>query len=77
MDIKELPIHTIFGGLTTDYFGFYCDTCKKRMDPLEFLGLVHHTPTFRLKCPKCKEIYVFKMDILKGREFMKENVYLK
>ena len=73
MDTKELMVHTIVGGLTTDYFGFYCERCKERIDPLEFLGLVHHMPTFKLHCSKCNDTFVFKMEILKGREFMKDH----
>jgi len=73
MDTKRLIVHTVVGGLTTDYFGFFCEKCQTRIDPLEFLGLVRHTPMFRGICPKCKSDYVFKIQILKGRELMNKN----
>jgi hypothetical protein len=70
MNAKDLMVHTIVGGMTTDYFAFFCEKCKVSIDPLEFLGLVRHTPWFRGTCPICNETFEFKIQVLKGRDLM-------
>jgi hypothetical protein len=73
MNAKDYMVHTVVGGMTTDYFGFFCERCKERIDPLEFLGLVQHTPRFKGTCPVCKDTYEFKIQVMKGRHLMMEN----
>lgn len=77
MSFKEIMAHTLIGGMTTDYFGFYCEKCKERVDPLEFLGLDPAVPKFKGICPECKDEFEFKIQVRKGIELMNINPKLE
>ncbi len=60
----ELPVHSLIGGMTTDYFEFWCEECGQPVIHLEFAG--EDTVGVRLKarCEKCKRDYEFKIRVM-------------
>lgn len=36
--LSDLPVHNLIGGMTTDYFEFWCEECLERINGLEYYG---------------------------------------
>ncbi len=63
MKLSELPVHSIVGGMTTDYFDFWCNACGEHIDRLEFVSQDPVGVQLKACCPNCKELHVFKLKV--------------
>jgi hypothetical protein len=61
--ISDLPVHNLIGGMTTDYFEFWCEDCVERINGLKYYG--EDTVGVKLKaiCKKCNREYIFKIRV--------------
>jgi len=62
MNIEDKTIlHSIIGGMTTDYFDFFCKECGTHIPYIDFYGLDSVGVRLMTKCDKCGEISIFKI----------------
>ena len=61
--LKNLPVHTLIGGMTTDYFDFWCEDCDAHIDGLHFASEDIVGVRLKASCPKCNKEIVFKLRI--------------
>ena len=57
----RLGMNTVIGGLSADYFNFYCEKCGEPVK-IRFLGYDPAVPRFESIC-KCGEVHRFKSEI--------------
>lgn len=62
--LDELPVHSLIGGITTDYFEFWCKECGQPVIHLEFAGEDIVGVGLKAKCEKCERDYEFKIRII-------------
>lgn len=60
---KTRRLHSIIGGLTTDYFDFFCKECGSHINCVDFYGLDSVGVKLFTKCPNCNMISIFKIKI--------------
>jgi transcription elongation factor Elf1 len=60
MDINK---ERLYGGMTTDYFAFFCPKCEKEITGIEFLKMDGVIPVFSVKCQNCGFKTNFKMNV--------------
>jgi len=60
---NNLPqnLHSVIGGMTTDYFDFFCRDCGAHINSLDFYGIDSVGVKLRSKCPKCEMESIFKI----------------
>jgi predicted RNA-binding Zn-ribbon protein involved in translation (DUF1610 family) len=63
MKISELPISGLVGGLTTDYFDFWCENCGEHIDRLDFHSQDVVGVRLQAVCEKCGREFVFKIKV--------------
>lgn len=61
--LNELPVHGFIGGITGDYFEFWCKECGQKVYSLEFACEDSVGVRLKAKCEKCKKDYDFKIRI--------------
>jgi len=61
---KHYPIsfERLYGGMTTDYFGFFCPKCHKEIQGI-YLVDEGATPIYyaQIRCHECGDMYDFKL----------------
>ena len=72
-------LHSVIGGMTSDYFDFFCQACGDHIYSVDFYGVDSVGVRLRSKCPKCGMESIFKMKIHPplGPIQMTENLYGK
>ena len=60
-------VHSLVGGMTTDYFEFFCESCGVRIDHIEQKTEHPLVSWYEAKCPQCNTAYSFKMNIWTAR----------
>jgi hypothetical protein len=62
MEIKAPNyLHSLAGGMTTDYFDFFCQGCGGHINRVEFYGIDSVGIRLRSKCIKCELEVIFKI----------------
>lgn len=61
--LSDLPVHSIVGGMTTDYFDFWCAECGSHIDRVEFYSEDSVGLRLRAVCPQCKVESIFKLKV--------------
>src|SRR5207249_4763684 len=56
-------LHGIIGGMTTDYFDFFCKECGAHIPRLDFDCPDSVGVRLMCKCEQCGEIYSFKIKV--------------
>ena len=59
--LDELQVHSLIGGLTTDYFEFWCKDCGQHIRSLGFAGEDVVGVRLKAKCEKCEREFEFKI----------------
>lgn len=54
-------LHSVIGGMTTDYFDFFCEDCGTHINSVDFYGIDSVGVRLRSKCPKCGMESIFKI----------------
>jgi hypothetical protein len=54
-------LHSLVGGMTTDYFDFFCKGCGGHINRIEFYGIDSVGVRLRSKCPECGLESIFKI----------------
>lgn len=54
-------LHSVFGGMTTDYFDFFCKECGAPIPYVDFYGLDSVGVRLMTKCDGCGLISIFKI----------------
>lgn len=54
-------LHGLIGGLTTDYFEFYCEECGSNIPRVCFYGIDTVGVRLWTKCEKCQREFIFKI----------------
>ena len=49
---KNIMLHSIIGGMTTNYFDFFCKECGSHINFVDFYGLDSVGVKLFTKCPK-------------------------
>jgi len=60
-DIDNL--HSVIGGMTTDYFDFWCQDCVEHIDRLSYYGPDIVGVQLEARCKKCNKSHVFKINV--------------
>jgi len=62
MNIENKTIlHSIIGGMTTDYFDFFCKECGSNIPYIDFYGLDSVGVKMMTKCEGCGLLSIFKI----------------
>jgi len=56
-------LHSVIGGMTTDYFDFFCMECEAHIDRLTFYCEDSVGVQLQADCPKCGETSIFKIKV--------------
>jgi hypothetical protein len=54
-------LHGLIGGMTTDYFEFFCKEFGTHMDSINFYGFDSIGVKLTAKCSSCNREYIFKI----------------
>jgi DNA-directed RNA polymerase subunit RPC12/RpoP len=60
---KSHSVHSLVGGMTTDYFDFWCQKCDEQIDRLVFHSEDSVGVKLEAKCKKCNETMIFKVKV--------------
>jgi len=58
---KKHHVHSLIGGMTTDYFDIFCQNCDEIIEKLDFYGIDSVGVRLRAKCKKCGQESIFKL----------------
>lgn len=58
---KHRLLNHIIGGITTNYFEFYCKKCGRNIRRLSFYGIDTVGVKVMAKCEECNKPYIFKI----------------
>ena len=58
---KKYSLHSIIGGMTTDYFDFFCQQCGASIPRIFFYGLDSVGVRLMSRCDSCGEESIFKI----------------
>jgi hypothetical protein len=61
--LSDLPVHNLIGGITTDYFEFWCEECLERINGLEYYSEDIVGVKLKALCNKCNREYISKIRI--------------
>jgi hypothetical protein len=62
MNIEDkTTLHSIIGGMTTDYFDFFCKECGANIPYVDFYGLDSVGVRLLTKCVGCGAVSIFKI----------------
>ena len=57
----KTSLHSIIGGMTSDYFDFFCKECRSHINSVDFYDLDSVGVKLVTKCLKCGLISIFKI----------------
>ena len=60
-------VHSVVGGMTTNYFEFFCKSCGTRIDHIHQATEHPLVSWYEAECAKCATKYSFKMNIWTAR----------
>lgn len=58
---NKQTLHSIIGGMTSDYFDFFCKECGTHLDRVDFYGLDIVGVRLMAKCSSCTSVSIFKV----------------
>lgn len=62
MNIKDKTnLHSIIGGMTTDYFDFFCEKCGSHINDVDFYRIDSVGVKLVSKCLNCGQVSIFKI----------------
>ena len=63
MKLDQLRVHSLVGGITTDYFEFWCKECGGHINRLEHASEDPVGVRLRAKCKDCGREFEFKIKV--------------
>lgn len=61
--LENLNVHSVIGGMTTDYFDFWCKECGSHINRLSFANEDIVGVRLKATCDKCHRDFEFKIKV--------------
>jgi predicted SprT family Zn-dependent metalloprotease len=61
--VSDLPVHSLIGGMTSDYFDFWCQECGEHINRLKYYGEDIVGVRLQAICSKCNREFIFKIKV--------------
>ena len=61
--ISDLNVHSLIGGMTSDYFDFWCKECGNHINKLNYYSEDSVGVKLQAICDQCNREFVFKVKV--------------